>query len=156
MERIHRNKYRNIVIIGGSASGFSSAWLLLNGPATYNRNNSVKGPELGEFPEAQLKQIANCRDCCSCTSKKQLCSCKCKCFGCFQYHDWDFDYSILPKHFQAGSIKILYRDKIRVFYPTVNQAKLDGYREFDERLYSRKDGYLYSYTGLRGNAKALG
>jgi len=37
----------------------------------------------------------------------------------------------------------------------VNQAKQDGYKEFDERLYSRKEGYLYSYTGLRGNAKAL-
>jgi hypothetical protein len=62
---------------------------------------------------------------------------------------------MLPKHFEAGSIKILYRDKIKVFYPTVNQAKADGYTEFDPKLFSRKDGYLYSYTGLRGNAKAL-
>ena len=62
---------------------------------------------------------------------------------------------MLPKHFAEANIKILYRDKIRVFYPTVTQAKQDGYTEFDEHLFSRKDGYLYSYTGLRGNAKTL-
>jgi len=62
---------------------------------------------------------------------------------------------MLPKHFREANIKILYRDKIRVFYPTVNAAKADGYKDFDERIFSRKDGYLYSYTGLRGNAKTL-
>ena len=41
MERIFRHKYKNIVIVGGSASGFSSAWLILNGPANYNTNNSM-------------------------------------------------------------------------------------------------------------------
>lgn len=62
---------------------------------------------------------------------------------------------MLPKHFEVGSIKILYRDKIRVFYPTVTQAKQDGYTDFNDKIFSRKDGYLYSYTGLRGNAKNL-
>ena len=64
------------------------------------------------------------------------------------YKDWDFDYSLLPKHFRDSNIQILYRDKIRVFYPTVAAAKADGYKNFDERLFSKKDGYLYSYTGL--------
>ena len=41
MQRIKENKYRNIVIIGGSHSGFSAAWMLLNGPATYKKNNSI-------------------------------------------------------------------------------------------------------------------
>ena len=27
--------------------------------------------------------------------------------------------------------------------------------DFDDKIFSRKDGYLYSYTGLRGNAKTL-
>ena len=62
---------------------------------------------------------------------------------------------MLPKHFEVGSIKILYRDKIRVFYPTVAQAKQDGYTDYNDKIFSRKDGYLYSYTGLRGNAKNL-
>jgi hypothetical protein len=32
----------------------------------------------------------------------------------------------------GGSIKILYREKIKVFYSTVTKAKIDGYNEFDE------------------------
>lgn len=35
MEKINTNKYKKIVIVGGSHSGFSAAWLMLNGPATY-------------------------------------------------------------------------------------------------------------------------
>jgi hypothetical protein len=35
MEKINTNEYKKIVIIGGSHSGFSAAWLMLNGPATY-------------------------------------------------------------------------------------------------------------------------
>ena len=41
---IHRLKERNrkkIVIIGGSHSGFSAAWLLLNGPADLLHNTHV-------------------------------------------------------------------------------------------------------------------
>jgi hypothetical protein len=40
-----------------------------------------------------------------------------------------------------------------VFYSTFTKAKLDGYNEIDDRLFPNKDGYVYSYTGLRGNAK---
>ena len=40
IEKINQNKLKNIVIIAGSHSGFSTAWLLLNGPATHNKNNS--------------------------------------------------------------------------------------------------------------------
>ena len=42
-----------------------------------------------------------------------------------------------------------------MFYSTVAQGKADGYTEYDPKIFSRKDGYLYSYTGLRGNAKNL-
>ena len=38
MRRIKENKIKNIVIVGGSHSGFSAAWMMLNGPATYCRN----------------------------------------------------------------------------------------------------------------------
>jgi hypothetical protein len=38
------------VIIGGSHSGFSAAWLLLNGPATFNSNNSIDKKD-ESFPE---------------------------------------------------------------------------------------------------------
>jgi hypothetical protein len=59
---------------------------------------------------------------------------------------------MLPKNIE---IKIIYRDKIKVFYSTVNAARADGYKDYSSRLFSRNDGYLYSFTGLRGNAKAL-
>lgn len=54
-----------------------------------------------------------------------------------------------------GSIKILYRDKIRVFYNRVSAAIADGYGEYKASTFTNKNGYLYSFTGLRGDAKKL-
>ena len=42
-----------IVIIGASHSGFSSAWLLLNGPATFKKNNFINLDKWDTFPEAK-------------------------------------------------------------------------------------------------------
>ena len=57
MEKINENKYDNIVIIAGSHSGFSTAWLMLNGPASYCKNNSRKIDNVRwpEFPGAVIK-----------------------------------------------------------------------------------------------------
>lgn len=41
LNRIKEQKLKKIVIVGGSHSGFSCAWLLFNGPATYSRNLSI-------------------------------------------------------------------------------------------------------------------
>jgi hypothetical protein len=38
--------------------------MLLNGPATYYRNNA--GINIDKEPYAQRKQIKNCPDCCQC------------------------------------------------------------------------------------------
>lgn len=35
------------------------------------------------------------------------------------------------------------------------QANQAGYKEFSETVFSKKNGYVYSYTGLRGDAKRL-
>lgn len=40
--RIQEENLKNIVIVGGSHSGFSSAWMLLNGPADILHNTHVK------------------------------------------------------------------------------------------------------------------
>ena len=40
LNQIKEKKLKKIVIIGGSHSGFSCAWMLLNGPATYFNNNA--------------------------------------------------------------------------------------------------------------------
>ena len=105
---------------------------MLNGPASYNKNNSIKSEKYTKCPGAQIKRKENCEECCSCTpaqkrDQSSKCNCICKCFGYFAYPDWEFDFDNLPTHFEEGSIKILYRDKIRCFYGTVKQAKQDNY-----------------------------
>lgn len=58
MEKINEKKLKNIVIIAGSHSGFSAAWLMLNGPATYNKNNQIKKEVKGwdKMGDAVFKQ----------------------------------------------------------------------------------------------------
>ena len=71
LQKIKTERIQNIVIIGGSHSGFSCAWMLLNGPATYNHNLSINGScgRRAYFPGAQMKQMRDCSDCCTCKSK---------------------------------------------------------------------------------------
>jgi hypothetical protein len=52
MKKIKEEKLKNIVIIGGSHSGFSCAWMLLHGPATYRRNTSINSKFTDQFPGA--------------------------------------------------------------------------------------------------------
>ncbi len=74
----------------------------------------------------------------------------------FSYSDWDFDYDMdMIDHFGKGDVKLLYRDKIKVFYSQVKQAEFDGYSDFKKLNFSKKQGYLYSFTGLRGDSKKL-
>ena len=49
----------------------------------------------------------------------------------------------------------MYRDRIRVFYSSVASAEKDGYKDYNSTCFSKKNGYLYSFTGLRGDAKKL-
>jgi len=62
MNMIKEKNLKKIVIIGGSHSGFSCAWMLLNGPAAYYNNNA--GIFVDKEPNAQRKYIKNCLDCC--------------------------------------------------------------------------------------------
>ena len=52
-------------------------------------------------------------------------------------------------------IQILFKDAIKVFYKRVQDALNDGYSNFDRNDFSNHNGYLYSFTGLRGDAKEL-
>ena len=52
-------------------------------------------------------------------------------------------------------ITILFRDKVRVFYNTVAEARSDGYYDFNEADFPKSNTCLYGYTGLRGDAKDL-
>jgi hypothetical protein len=42
-----------------------------------------------------------------------------------------------------------------VFYRQVKHAVEDGYDDFKSYCFRNKAGYLYSFTGLRGDAKRL-
>lgn len=64
MNQIKEKNLKKIVIIGGSHSGFSCAWMLLNGPATYYNNNA--GLNIEKEPYAMRKFVKNCIDCCHC------------------------------------------------------------------------------------------
>ena len=57
--------------------------------------------------------------------------------------------------FGAADITILYRDRIRVFYSRVHQAQADNYTDYKQLSFSNKNGFLYSFTGLRGDAKRM-
>ena len=84
------------------------------------------------------------------------CSCVCKCFGFFRYDDWKVDYENDLPSFGDAEIKILYRDKIRVFFKNQRAADEMNYHEYDKEKFKHgKDGYIYSFTGLRGDAKQL-
>ena len=49
----------------------------------------------------------------------------------------------------------MYKERIKVFYNKVSNGIADGYSDFNSRCFTNKNGYLYSFTGLRGDAKKL-
>jgi len=126
------NKIDSIDIIGGSHSGFSVAWMLLNGSAMFNYEAS----HLSQLPEVQKF-----------TSDKFYIG------ENFAYDDWRippiFDEIDFPL-----KINILFRDKIRVYYKTIKKAEDDNYFNYDTDGVSNK-GAVYAFTGLRGDAKKL-
>ena len=60
--------------------------------------------------------------------KSPTCSCVCKCFGYFRYDEWpNLDTSNKEKalalpQFGEADIKIVYRDRIKVFFKTAQSA----------------------------------
>ena len=63
---VKKNK-KNIVIIGGSHSGFSCAWLLLNGPADYKNEMAKIDPDAKEYPHSRIYVNKKCKNCCVCS-----------------------------------------------------------------------------------------
>ncbi len=108
-----RSTSRKVVIVGGSHSGFSCAWLLLNGPAGWERKTG--DVKLDSLPLASHKRVYNCTECCYCPDKKE-CKCVCQCLGMTFYDDWEFEEERDMLTFGEGDIKILYREQIKLFY----------------------------------------
>lgn len=61
----------------------------------------------------------------------------------------------IKDYLKDGDIKILYRDKIRVFFDTVSDAKKHEYYDFNKKDFPKDSCILYGYTGLRGDAKKM-
>ncbi len=76
------------------------------------------------------------------------CTCICKCLGLFKFDDWPRE--ALPKNVK---ITILYREPIKVFFKNSDEARAMNYTDYDQNR--EKDGYIYAFTGLRGDAKQL-
>jgi hypothetical protein len=143
------------VIIGGSHSGYSCAWMMLNGPSSYHKHNYLKTVRWKKFPEGHIYKNEECEFCCKCP-RIAKCECPCSCLGNdFEFKEFDFDYEKLLPKFENGAIKILYRDKIRVFYDTCREAHKDGYEDYSKKDFPKMSCILYGYTGLRGDAKEL-
>ena len=64
-----------------------------------------------------------------------ICSCLCKCLGYFKYDEWpNLDSKVNPlelPEFGEADIKILYRDRIKVFFKSAKEAYDAGYTDFD-------------------------
>ena len=63
------------------------------------------------------------------------CGCFCKCYGSFFKYQGDWGQTtIAAEGHQLSSnveIKILYRDRLKVFFKTVKEAVEAGYTDFD-------------------------
>ena len=42
-----------------------------------------------------------------------------------------------------------------MFYSRVEYAQRDNYQDYNSTVFSNKKGFLYSFTGLRGDARNL-
>ena len=138
---IKRRKKR-VIIIGGSHSGFSCAWIIINKPVTY-KNIYINDPQIQYI----TKFNKNCENC-----SQNNC-----CFGKIIDKNWD-----LPENddhnnsFQNDiEVLILYRDHIKVHYPSEKDALDDNYTIYEKKDAVNKNGNVYPFIGLRGDAKEL-
>ena len=97
---IKDNKVKEISIIGGSHSGFSCAWLMLNGNATFGHNQE----EPGKLPCAH-KYFSKCCEI------PDICNCLHDSGDKFTFNDWKFKSMIEESKVK---VKILHREDIKV------------------------------------------
>lgn len=80
----------------------------------------------------------------------------CHCFGAFKAkHIWQYDKVKHYPQFDDAQITIVYKERVKVFYNRVSAGVADGYSDYNPKCFTNKNGYLYSFTGLRGDAKRL-
>ena len=55
----------------------------------------------------------------------------------------------------SDSLKLIYRNQIKVHYPNVTIAGNENYYSYDKQLDLSQGGIVYPFTGIRGDAKEL-
>ena len=164
---INNNKVKEISIIGGSHSGLSSAWMLLNGSAMYDYKendqnkfnldffdiekqenlltkselNIPKGNRKYKVIPLQKEKYKN----------KHIYS---ELGEEFEYKPWHIGGILNHQSFSHIKIKIIYKNDIKVNYKSREEAMMDGYTGFNKGAINSK-GIIYPFTGLRGDAKEL-
>ncbi len=116
------------MLIGGSHSAFSIAWLLLNGPVKprqFDPPRDFTTRSLGFYlPPPQRGPTTS--------------------------------YEATGPPGGNFRITILYRDKIKVYYSTLVNAHADDYHDGDGTSTSKTaNSIVYPFTGIRGDAKEL-
>jgi lysine/ornithine N-monooxygenase len=134
---------KRVIIIGGSHSGFSCSWMLLNQPSNY-KNILIDDIH----PEYQAKFNKECPNC-----SESFC-----CFGKVKDKNWDITQDDKAQFQFINSeveILILYKDHIKVHYSSEQDAINDNYTVYEKKNAVNKNGNVYPFIGLRGDAKEL-
>jgi lysine/ornithine N-monooxygenase len=126
-----------VVIIGGSHSGFSCAWMILNSPSEYRKY--FKEVSSKEY-EVNLNE--SCKNC-----SNNFC-----CFGSCKEKNWDNQFQLDNSKIE---IEILYKNHIKVYYSSEREALNDGYNQYDPKKAVNKNGNVFPFIGIRGDAKEL-
>lgn len=151
MSNSSNNKKLKVVIIGGSHSGFSCAWILLNGYSRYSsqKNASKYKPKDNLENNTTTSIKTNFQLSCNCLNYYKD---KCMCFGEVKDMNWS---SVNKEPLNNLEIVIIYRDHIKVYYSTEREALNDGYNIYDPSKAVNKNSNVYPFIGIRGDAKEL-
>ena len=129
---------KKVVIIGGSHSGFSCAWLLINKPANYKE---IMTNNISDYkPKYNIFCNNNCRD--------NGC-----CFGKVNDRNWNKIKNLDIN--DKIEVTILYKSHIKVYYSNEKEALNDGYNVYNPKDAVNKNGNVYPFVGIRGDAKEL-
>ncbi len=144
------SKVKKIVIIGGSHSGFSAAWILLNKPRSYNLPTNLS--------DYQPKVLTDCE---ACKSNNSSCYCLGRVYNKLWNFNPEFSKSTEDLELLKSSedfeyeITMLYIDQIRVFFLTEQEALKEGYTQFNPKTDMNNKGKIFPFIGLRADAKSL-
>lgn len=164
---IKENNVKEISIIGGSHSGLSCVWMLLNGSAMHDFNENdphdfnldLFDPEKKDtiFKKQFLRMPKECRKYKNYLKNEEKFGGKDESSELgeeFEYESWPIGGILTHPDFSHIRIKIICKGDIKVWYKSKDEAALDGYTNYTKNCVNSK-GTIYPFTGLRGDAKQL-